>query len=225
MSLDQYIPAGRTSLIKKGKQDLQIQTEYAYRPRPRITTSIAVSGRVIQKIERELPKPIDSEEQQVRVQRTIVQQHAEILSLIKKRVAGKEASLKPVSEILEPQTQPVAEKSVTREVAYEHIPDMLMNLPGVSQIFRLTNDGDFVEDGSENKFRKKHRKIFKNLADMMELYGREQGGIKREVGVYEIQPEKLYFASSGVECYFIVINEPSLELNYEISIQDIIIGQ
>ena len=224
MSLDQYIPAGRTSLIKKGKQDLQIQTEYAYRPRPRITTSIAVSGRVIQKIERELAKPIDSEEQQMRVQRTIVQQHAEILSLIKKRTLDKEASLKPISEAPASQEQPPVEEPASPEVEYEHIPDKILDLPGVSQLFRLTNDGDFVDDGTENKFRKKYRKIFKNLADLMELYGREQGGIKREIGVYEIQPEKLYFASSGVECYFIVINEPSLELNYEISIRDIITG-
>ena len=231
MSLNQYMPAGRTSLIKQGELDLQLQTEYAYRPRPRITTTISISGRVVQKIERELDRPVESEEQQAKVQRTIVRQHAEVISLIEKRVASKKASLKLPDKLpkhdprIVPDKQPATEQPTGREAVYRNIPEQLMNLPGVSQIFRLTNDGDFVDDGTESKFRKKYRKIFKNLADLMELYGREQGGVKRMVGVYEVQPEKLYFASSGVECYFIVIEDASLELNYEIAIRDIVTGQ
>lgn len=235
MSLDQYIPAGRTSLVKQGELDLQLQTEYAYRPRPRITTTISISGRVVQKIERELSEPIDNEAQQARVQRTIVRQHAEVISLIKKRVVSGKASLELETNLpkhdprVVPDTtsinEPASENAPQREVAYQNIPEKLMNLPGVRQIFRLTNDGEFVEAGTAVKFKKAHRKIFKNLADLMELYGREAGGIKRTVGVYEVQPERLYFASSGIECYFIVIDEPSLEFSYEIGIRDVLTGR
>lgn len=235
MSLNQYIPAGRTSLIKQGDLDLQLQTEYAYRPRPRITTTISIAGRVVQKIERELPQPVESEEQQDKVQRIIVRQHAEVISVIEKRGSGRKPA--PKQPTAPPKQDPriVPDRPADNlpspvqtpppRSAYRNIHELLTNLPGVRQVFRLTNDGDFVEQGSEAKFKKAHRKIFKNLNDLMELYGREAGGIKRRVGVYEVQPERLYFASSGIECYFVVVDEPSLEFSYEIGIKDVLVGQ
>ena len=229
------MPAGRTSLIKQGDLDLQLQTEYAYRPKPRITTTISISGRVVQKIERELPQPIESEEQQTKAPRTSVSQHAEVLSLSEKRVTGKTAAPQPAADLPKRDPRIVPDRPADNKPApveaapppapYRNIHELLMNLPGVRQVFRLTNDGDFVEAGTEVKFKKAHRKIFKNLTDLMELYGREAGGIKRTVGVYEVQPERLYFASSGIECYFVMIDEPSLEFSYEIGIQDVITGR
>jgi hypothetical protein len=206
----------------------------------------------VQKIERELPKPIESEEQQVKAQRTIVQQHAEVISLIEKRANARkqptavapEAPSKidrrivpdnpadyaePLVPVMEPEPEAAPPVDVPpaedRRDFYEQIPEGLMNLPGVRQVFRLTNDGEFVDTVAQAQFKKGYKKIFKNLADLMELYSREGGGIKRKVGVYEVQPDRLYFASSGIECYFIVVDDPSIDFNYEVGIGDILAGR
>ena len=64
MTVNQFIPAGRTSLVNKDGSSIQIQTEYAFRPYPRVTTTILDNGRVLHKVERKLNKGIDSIEEQ-----------------------------------------------------------------------------------------------------------------------------------------------------------------
>ena len=67
MMVERYIPAGRTSLVKTGSGSLQLQTEYAYHPYPRITTAIQSSGQVLHKVEKRLAKEIGSIEEQQRM--------------------------------------------------------------------------------------------------------------------------------------------------------------
>jgi hypothetical protein len=84
MAMADLIPTGRTSLVKRGKLALQVQTEYAHRPVPRITTTVQKSGQVIQKIERGLDRPIGSIEEKNLLEDRIRKQHAEIVAIIRK---------------------------------------------------------------------------------------------------------------------------------------------
>src|SRR3990172_3768301 len=83
MPANQYIPAGRISMVDKGGVALHVQTEYAYRPYPRVTTTILDRGRVLHKVEKKLPKGIDSPEEQSQMEEVIKHQHSEILAIIK----------------------------------------------------------------------------------------------------------------------------------------------
>ena len=83
MATADLIPTGRTSLVKRGEVSLQVQTEYAHRPLPRITTTVQQDGRVLQKIERSLDNPIASIEEKNLMEDTIRKQHLEILTIIR----------------------------------------------------------------------------------------------------------------------------------------------
>ena len=60
MSTSEFIPVGRTSLVRKRGLNLQVQTEYASRPSPRITTTILSDGQVLHKVERTLKTCVSS---------------------------------------------------------------------------------------------------------------------------------------------------------------------
>jgi len=79
-----YIPAGRTSLVKKGGLSLQIQTEYARIPAPRITTTILKNGQVLHKVQRELEYQITSLEEQASTEEIIKRQHMAVVTQLKK---------------------------------------------------------------------------------------------------------------------------------------------
>jgi len=88
-----FIPAGRTSLVKRGDQQLQVQTEYAYRPYPRITTTILNAGQVLHKLEKRLDRPIESIEEQNIAEDVIKRQHQEVVALIGSK--GRERPAQP----------------------------------------------------------------------------------------------------------------------------------
>lgn len=82
LTVGSFIPAGRTSLVKRGESMLQVQTEYAPRPYPRITTTILNQGQVLHKLEKKLEQAIGSVEEQNLAEDVMKRQHAEVLSLI-----------------------------------------------------------------------------------------------------------------------------------------------
>ncbi len=68
---------------------LQVQTEYAYRPYPRITTTILTEGQVLHKVEKKLEAVISSIEEQNQTEDVMKKQHREVLSLINEPVHTK----------------------------------------------------------------------------------------------------------------------------------------
>lgn len=201
MAASNYIPVGRTSLVKRGAVDVQVQTEYATRPSPRVTTTLSFQGQVLHKVERALEKPVDTFEEQRSIEQEMRQQHDEILGIIQ--------SESYVSAMkLEPRT-PEAERRMT---AYER----LTAVPDVQRVFRVDNDGILMESQASEEFQRAFSVIFKNLAELMDLFARLPGsnGL-REQGVYEIDRSHLYFASIGTECFFIVVDPSDLSIDYE----------
>jgi len=210
METTDYIPTGRTSLVKKDNISLQIQTEYAHRPSPRITTTISRDGRVIHKIERALDHPITSVEEQDRAESTIKRQHAEIIGIIKKNsVLAKGA--------------PEAEPQPKEEPESQSVYDRLCAIPGVQRIYRLDNEGNFVNGHGSQEFKQAFAAIYKNLQDLMSLFDRMPGvGITRRRGVYEVERDRLYFVSVGMECFFIVIARIDHDIAYERAINAVL---
>ncbi len=123
-----FIPAGRTSLVKRGDQQLQVQTEYAYRPYPRITTTILNGGQVLHKLEKRLERPIESVEEQNIAEDVIKRQHLEVIALIgskyRERGGSAEETMRMSREEVERRTaeEKRAQETVEKIEAWEHQP-------------------------------------------------------------------------------------------------------
>lgn len=232
MAATRYIPAGRTSLVKRGQVALQLQTEYASRPLPRITTTISRNGRVLHKIEREMIKAIESIEEQQHTETVIRRQHEEISDIIRSPQFNIQLEPQDGRDADEPRElahadYPEAEMSARPErvdqTAYAY--ERLMNAPGVEYVFRLDNDGNFVGHKDGKAFKKKFGSLMKNLQEMMNLFSMLPGtGGQRESGVCEIEMDRLYFASVGTECYFVLVERVDGDTDFETMIKRAIYG-
>ena len=199
MATADFIPAGRTSRIKQGNLELQIQTEYANRPNPRLTTSVISGGQVIHKIQQDLAVPISSLEEMSKVEMMLRKQHLEVLEIVKRRDFSKDTAVREKPAV---STRPLS------------LAQRLERINGVENVFRVDNKGRFESSGVSEEFKKRYAPVFKSLYEVLDIFSQLPGG-KREKGVCEIEPNRLYLASTGLECYFLltrrVIRDSSME--------------
>lgn len=184
-----FIPAGRTSVVKKGDVVFQLQTEYARLPRPRVTTSVSLSGRVLHKIERDLPAEVDSPEGMHEAEDIIKAQHLEVARILK------ETPLPAESE-----TGPRPIEGVIRS-------EEVRKLDGVERVFLVTPDGELLGDRQTTaQFRKLFKHLIRELPEMLKVFSALPGpGRRREDGIYEIEAGRILLASTGAEFYLILI--------------------
>lgn len=185
----QFIPSGRTSIVKSGETELQMQTEYAARPQPRVTTTIFSKGQVLHKVEKTIGKEIESIEEMHRIEDIIKAQHLEISKIIR----AKGLPTVPESRIgLAPDK--------TRS-------ERLRDLPEIEQVFLVTFDGQITENKSvTGQFKKMFKHVFKELPNMIMVFGELPGpNFRREQGLYEIEEGRILLASTGIDFYLILI--------------------
>ncbi len=226
MAMADLIPAGRTSLVKHGATQLQIQTEYAHRPTPRITTTIQRSGQVVQKIERNLDAPVTSLEEKDLMEVTIRRQHAEVIEIIEQ---GSQRIPLPTEPIADQPTVVLDGHELSEEKPYpetETIPPMvarLESLPGEHRVYRLDNEGNFLNATISKEFQKAFKPIFKNLRELIGIFAEIPGvGLTREPGVYEIDRNAIYLVSTGLEIYFVCITHPDYSIDYESELRELL---
>ena len=87
MEPNTYIPPGKLGSHKHGDKLLQIQTEFAYRPRPRITTSVVVDGCTVHKVDRDWVDDLNLEQNRLRLDIELDEQHREVMAQIVNRAA------------------------------------------------------------------------------------------------------------------------------------------
>jgi hypothetical protein len=205
MTTSSYIPSGQTSLVKKGKVALQVQTEYSPRPYPRIKTTIFNAGRVVHKIEKKLDRSIESVEEHNRVEGVMKHQHREVVSIIQETSSLSAMQFGPVL--------PVGELSTE---------DRLAALPGVDRVFHLDRYGKFLGQNNCDLFRKAFAAVYKGLPVIMDVFTRLPGSsFRREKGVYEVERNRLYFTSAGEEFYFVLIRRAAPGVDYEKSLKEV----
>lgn len=226
MAMADLIPTGRTSLVKSGGVALQVQTEYAVRPTPRITTTVQKNGQVIQKIERNLIAPISDIEEKNRMEVTIRKQHAEVVGIIKANgrlttaPSIPELPKKPVSRPIAPPSEP---KPYPDPPPPKPLLERLQGLPGHFRLFHLDNQGNFTDADLSKEFRKKFKPVFKNLGEIIDVFSALPGvGFTRETGVYEIERDKLYLISSGLQLHIMYLEHPDCSIEYEEAIRKIL---
>ncbi len=208
MSTTEFIPCGRTSLVNRNGTALQIQTEYAYRPYPRVTTSILDEGRVLHKVEKKLDKFIDSPEEQELIEEIIKRQHSQVMLIIKDQKPKKVAST---------QTQRV------RILTQPTFKDELKGITGVEKVFFLDDAGAFDNEEDAFNFKKHFPSLYKGLTDLIEIFMRLPGAeMSREKGVLELKKDRLYFISSGFAFAFAITVKKDQKTNFEKTFKDLI---
>ncbi|MDZ4723401.1 MAG: hypothetical protein SGI97_05810 [candidate division Zixibacteria bacterium] len=202
MDSGSFIPAGRTSLVKRGEVSLQVQTEYAARPSPRITTTVLKSGQVLHKVERSIDQPISTFEEQQEAETSLKKQHSAVISIIQN------------GSFLPTKTNVSSLSARAPKLSYI---DRLTAITGVQKVFRLDVDGNFIGSGlHEKNFKKLFPQIFKNINEVIELFARRSGFLSERVhGVYEVERDLLYYISASTECFFVVVQQPSEPVNFE----------
>jgi hypothetical protein len=208
MGATSFIPAGRTSLVKHGSVSMQVQTEYASRPRPRITTTILKEGQVVHKIERPLDRAIESIDEQQRAEATIKRQHAEVVSIVQSESYARDND----------QSGHVKAQTATLSTV-----ESIQAINDVERVFRMDNEGNFIGGNVSDSFRKQFAPVLKGVSEIMGVFGRMPGvGISRKKGVLEIERDRLYFASGGTECYFILVHRIDRDTDFEGAIKAVI---
>jgi len=183
------IPSGRTSLVARGDIDYQLQTEYAARPHPRVTTTIFSKGTVLHKIERSLPQPVETVDEMHQVEEIIKTQHLEVARII--RDHGVPASPEKVAEKPPPMTR------------FEQI----RALAAVERVYLVTAEGKLVGDAAvTGEFKKMFKPVLRELPEILTVFAELPGpGTRREEGLYEIEPGRILLASTGIEFYLILL--------------------
>lgn len=229
-----FIPAGKTSLVQRGNFSLQVQTEYAYRPIPRITTTVLHNGQVLHKFEQKLGQAVKNIEEQNQIEDVIKKQHIDILSLIRTVSKSKHQpeTTAEQSEIFpatpeqkeELQTESPPEEIQTESPSVEQrvsLQEQFAKIPGFEHCFQVDNEGNFKSEIAARQFRRKFRKIFKIRVEMIEVFPRlASDPTRRETGIYEIERDKLYLVSTGDNCAFITVNPTNDRINYEKAIKE-----
>jgi len=210
-----YIPTGRTSLVKRGSEALQVQTEYAYRPYPRLTTTISNKGQVLHKIEKKLKHPISSPEEQERIENIMKKQHFEIMGIIKNNTnfaSANSSASKPALQHTQKEN-PATNFSLT---------DRIKSIPGIQKIYSLDNEGNFTGENA-TQFKKAFSVISKNIRELIDIFRMIPGiTLAREKGVYEVERDRLYLVSAGDEIYFVTISRADYQTVYEQAIKKVL---
>ncbi|MFH1686392.1 MAG: hypothetical protein ABIE70_02585 [bacterium] len=236
MSAGEYIPTGRTSLVKDAEKPIQVQTEYASRPYPRITTCVSHRGQVVHKIEKRLKRELSSEGEQQRAEMAIARQHAEVLSIIQQQArtgsgrvpqaidcpdlscGGQEAQPLPnAQQTTEGNAQPLAidEPATLGERIRETV--------GVEHVFEMDSHGNFRGVHAQKQFRSEFKALFKNLPDLLDVFAlMPESDFRREQGVCEIERDRLYLISTGTECYLVTVRPIERGTDFEKSFKHLL---
>ncbi len=185
----QFIPSGRTSLVKKGEAEFQLQTEYGSVPSPRITTTIFTSGKVLHKIEQLVEKPVDSIERMHDVEDIIKTQHLEVSKILREEGIP---------------TQPESRFEHTGKITRSA---KIRAISGVEKVYLVTSEGKITgEKDLTKEFKKIFKHIFRELPEMMNVFAELPGqGHIREEGIYEIEQGRILLVSTGVEFFLILL--------------------
>ena len=227
--MSSFIPAGKTSSVRRGDSSLQIQTEYACRPSPRITTTVLDKGQVLHKFERKLQGTIDSLQQQNQIEEIIKRQHTDILSVIRStpnsKTSGKETSEETSTPTVSSSPDPEPTPPLPPPSPQLSLQERFAQIPGFEHYFQMDNNGQFKSSAAEGQFRHHFRKAFKSRLDLIEIFPTyESDPTRREPGVYEIERDQLFLVSTGDSCLLISINPTDTSINYEKVIKETVLS-
>ena len=126
-----FIPPGRLSSYRHGGETFQVQTEYAPRPHPRVTTSVVLGGRIVHKVDRAWEEDVEGETARKTLESFLAEQHRQALELVRVRAGDYLAApppLRPAPGYVAPSFR-------------ESMVEVLGSLPFVSAVYEFDEEG------------------------------------------------------------------------------------
>jgi|WetSurSiteA1Bulk_404760.scaffolds.fasta_scaffold71911_2 hypothetical protein len=130
-----FIPNGRLSAVEHGEEKVQIQTEFAAHPRPRVTTSVMLAGRVVHKEEQPWEAETETPEGQQNLEQALKRQHIEV----HERVESNGIELAP-----RPQAAASKVKMPELRTPAPPVRHRGANAQGVLRLFIVSKNGDLL---------------------------------------------------------------------------------
>jgi len=146
--MTKYQPPGRLSKVSGKEFLIQLQTEFAWHPHPRITTTVVLDGVVIHKIQKDWENNLETDEEKRVATNYISKQHEEVEKIVK---ANKDFILNHG-------------KSKGHEVDFQGI----LKIEGVERAFLLSSDG-LMTPFRDEEIEMEKVKLFESLFELMEF--------------------------------------------------------
>jgi hypothetical protein len=156
-----FIPNGRLSAVEYGDEKVQIQTEFAAYPRPRVTTSVVLAGRLVHKEEQTWEDETESPEGQHNLELALKRQHIEVHERVE-------------SNVIDLMPRPQAASSPVRmpEVRSPQPPARhpAAHTPGVLRLFIVSRSGDLLAADDSGVPAPGSAGLFVAAADFIEFF-------------------------------------------------------
>ena len=131
-----YIPPGQLGYHKLGEKTLQVQTEFATRPRPRVTSSVVVDGRIVHKTDLEWTDDLASDESRQKLEAALAEQHKATMALVQERAVEFIGGHSPVTA----PPAPGYEATTFRDT----IEEVLRTVPYIMALYEFDSEGQVV---------------------------------------------------------------------------------
>jgi hypothetical protein len=167
--MDMIIPNGLASEAVVQKARFCVQTEFAHRPKPRVTTTISLNGEVVEKVETKWQKSPLTEEDKQDIESFLQEQHQKVMEKIKAKQAQPESGEKD-----ERGSRPVREDAVLK------VDRELSETDGVSGWAFMLKDGRILSHRITNpQDRERFEQIrdFSSLLSTITPMGKLTGGV------------------------------------------------
>jgi len=156
-----YIPSGRLSAISRDGDKIQIQTEFAVSPHPRLTTSVVFRGQLVHKEESPWDVDTSTPEGQRELEESLKHQHFAVHA----RVEQGEIELIPRGPM-----------AATEKLAMPEMPapprsgHPAASTPGVMRLFIVSRNGDVLAADDSGVPSAAHSGIFPAASELIDFW-------------------------------------------------------
>jgi len=158
--MSDFIPPGRLSGHKYAGKTLQVQTEYATRPRPRVTTSVMLDGRIIHKIDRNWEEGVETDETKKLLESFLAEQHRQALELVKARA----------HEYVETPPEPETATGYAEPSFRDSMAEVLGSLPFVTGVYEFDKQGKMIYSFNFRDIYAEWNREFETLARLVSAF-------------------------------------------------------
>lgn len=196
--MSDFIPPGRLSGYKHAGKTIQVQTEYATRPHPRVTTSVVLEGRTVHKTDHPWEKGDETEEIRKDLESFLAEQHRQALELVEAHAQ------EYVSDLAEKKTAALFPQPTFRDSMIE----VLSSVPFVTGVCELDQSGKLV-------FSRDFRDIHSDFGREFEIFNKLIVSFPAIIRVGEFRQGCCWFPAENVilirlrERLFGVLTEPT----------------
>lgn len=153
-----FIPPGRLSSHNHAGKTIQIQTEFATRPQPRVTTSVVLDGRIVHKADSPWEQGVEIDEDRRNLEKFLSEQHHKVCDMVRSQaeeIVGKTAKTKTLSAYPEASFR-------------DSMVEVLGSLPSVTGIYEFDEQGNTIFAHSYREIIAEWDREFKMLTKLVD---------------------------------------------------------